>query len=81
MDTERTARSEGSAVFAFAVLFSYNGCVNEDLGKGASGMEETNAFSETVIQQLQQALLAWYRAHHRDLPWRREISAYRTWVS
>ena len=44
-------------------------------------MEETNAFSETVIQQLQQALLAWYRAHHRDLPWRREISAYRTWVS
>ena len=59
MDTERTARSEGSAVFAFAVLFSYNGCVNEDLGKGASGMEETNAFSETVIQQLQQALLAW----------------------
>ena len=68
-------------MFAFAVLFSYNGCVNEDLGKGASGMEETNAFSETVIQQLQQALLAWYRAHHRDLPWRREVSAYRTWVS
>ena len=68
-------------MFAFAVLFSYNGCVNEDLGKGASGMEETNAFSETVIQQLQQALLAWYRAYHRDLPWRREVSAYRTWVS
>jgi len=26
-------------------------------------------------------LLAWYDANQRDLPWRREISAYRTWVS
>ncbi|WP_419804833.1 A/G-specific adenine glycosylase [Terriglobus sp.] len=27
------------------------------------------------------ALLAWYRRHARDLPWRREPSPYRTWVS
>jgi len=26
-------------------------------------------------------LLAWYRAHKRDLPWRREVSLYRTVVS
>jgi len=26
-------------------------------------------------------LLTWYRAHARDLPWRREVSAYRTLVS
>jgi len=27
------------------------------------------------------ALLAWYRRHHRDLPWRRDRDAYRVWVS
>lgn len=26
-------------------------------------------------------LTAWYRANKRDLPWRRQISAYRVWVS
>lgn len=26
-------------------------------------------------------LLAWYRKARRDLPWRREVSPYRTWVS
>ncbi|HXT00619.1 MAG TPA: A/G-specific adenine glycosylase, partial [Elusimicrobiota bacterium] len=27
------------------------------------------------------ALLKWYRRARRDMPWRREISPYRTWVS
>jgi A/G-specific adenine glycosylase len=27
------------------------------------------------------ALLAWYRRHRRDLPWRRHPDAYRVWVS
>ncbi|GAA3750642.1 A/G-specific adenine glycosylase MutY [Terriglobus aquaticus] len=27
------------------------------------------------------ALLAWYRRHARDLPWRRDPDPYRTWVS
>lgn len=27
------------------------------------------------------ALLAWYRRARRDMPWRREVSPYRTWVS
>ena len=27
------------------------------------------------------ALLAWYDAHRRSLPWRDEVSPYRTWVS
>ncbi len=26
-------------------------------------------------------LLRWYRARRRDLPWRRDVSPYRTWVS
>ncbi|MBI3565439.1 MAG: A/G-specific adenine glycosylase, partial [Elusimicrobia bacterium] len=27
------------------------------------------------------ALLSWYRRHRRDMPWRREVTPYRTWVS
>lgn len=42
---------------------------------------EGKAFSEEEIRQLQEKLLTWYRQHRRDLPWRREVSAYRTWVS
>jgi A/G-specific adenine glycosylase len=26
-------------------------------------------------------LLAWFRRHKRDLPWRRQVSPYRTWIS
>ena len=31
--------------------------------------------------QLRRALLRWYDAHHRDLPWRRDVDPYRVWVS
>lgn len=27
------------------------------------------------------ALRRWYRSHARDLPWRREVTPYRTWIS
>jgi A/G-specific adenine glycosylase len=30
---------------------------------------------------LQNRLLSWYRASKRDLPWRKDVSPYRTWVS
>lgn len=30
---------------------------------------------------LQRPLLAWYRRHRRDLPWRRDQDPYRVWVS
>ena len=30
---------------------------------------------------LAEPLLIWYRENARDLPWRREISPYRVWVS
>jgi A/G-specific adenine glycosylase len=33
------------------------------------------------LASLQQALLSWYRARRRDLPWRRGVTPYRTWVS
>jgi A/G-specific adenine glycosylase len=33
------------------------------------------------IQLLRKKLIAWYMAHHRDLPWRRSKNAYRIWVS
>ena len=34
-----------------------------------------------ILQKLTSPLLAWYDAHRRDLPWRREGNAYGTWVS
>lgn len=33
------------------------------------------------LKQLVQPLLDWYAVNRRHLPWREEISAYRTWVS
>jgi A/G-specific adenine glycosylase len=33
------------------------------------------------LQRFQRALLAWYDAHRRDLPWRRTRDPYRIWVS
>ena len=35
----------------------------------------------TPLQLLPSALLAWYDEGHRSLPWRDEVSPYRTWVS
>ena len=33
------------------------------------------------LKQLPDVLLPWYDAHRRTLPWREEVSPYRTWVS
>jgi len=33
------------------------------------------------IAEMRQALLTWYRANRRDLPWRRNSEAYAVWVS
>ena len=33
------------------------------------------------LKQVSDALLAWYDRNRRVLPWREEVSAYRTWVS
>jgi A/G-specific adenine glycosylase len=41
----------------------------------------TLLLSEHNVHNLRQALLAWYDAHRRDLPWRRDADAYRVWVS
>ena len=38
-----------------------------------------NAFRQ--LKNLPGVLLPWYDAHRRDLPWRDEVSPYRTWVS
>ncbi len=34
-----------------------------------------------TIEEMQTALLAWFRQRSRDLPWRRESDPYRIWVS
>ena len=33
------------------------------------------------LNRLPGALLSWYREKRRVLPWREQVSAYRTWVS
>ena len=33
------------------------------------------------LNQITSPLLAWYDANRRALPWREEVSPYRTWVS
>ena len=33
------------------------------------------------LPPLPEALLPWYAAHARDLPWRRDVTPYRVWVS
>ncbi len=37
--------------------------------------------SEAQLRQLRRALLAWYDAYRRDLPWRRNADPYRVWIS
>ncbi len=37
--------------------------------------------SALSLIQLRRALLAWYDAHRRDLPWRESTDPYRVWVS
>ena len=36
---------------------------------------------ENPLSQLPIPLLGWYQTHARDLPWRREVTPYRVWVS
>ena len=41
----------------------------------------TLPLSPRKIHDLRHALLTWYDAHRRDLPWRRDTDPYRVWVS
>ncbi len=34
-----------------------------------------------ILKRMAEPLVAWYRENKRDLPWRKEISAYHVWVS
>ena len=43
--------------------------------------KENGARGNSRIKPLAARLLAWYREHRRDLPWRENVNAYRVWVS
>ncbi len=43
--------------------------------------QQTSLFSPLPPEDAVQALLDWYRANARDLPWRRDITPYRVWIS
>src|SRR3954454_9751140 len=44
-------------------------------------MPQAVIISPTQMRQLRSALLRWYDANRRDLPWRRTRDPYRIWVS
>jgi A/G-specific adenine glycosylase len=38
-------------------------------------------FTPRALKSFQRRLLAWFRAHQRDLPWRASRDPYRVWVA
>ena len=44
-------------------------------------MEQQELTMENIFARLPAALLPWYRANARDLPWRKTEDPYRIWVS
>lgn len=44
-------------------------------------LSEAGPGSEPVRRAFQETLTAWFAQHRRDLPWRRDRSPYRVWVS
>lgn len=44
-------------------------------------MKSAAALAPQQIASLRRSLLAWYRAHRRDLPWRRSRDPYRIWLA
>ena len=40
-----------------------------------------SGFEKQHLQRFREQLLAWYRSHHRPLPWRTTRDPYRIWVS
>jgi len=49
--------------------------------RNSSKRQSSSAFSSDRKRSLRRRLLAWYRAHARDLPWRRSSDPYRVWIS
>ena len=43
--------------------------------------QESGRESEEVLHHIVKPVVAWFREHKRDLPWRRNPDAYRVWVS
>ena len=47
----------------------------------ASAASSTVRFGADDVREMRAALLIWYEAHKRDLPWRATRDPYRIWVS
>ncbi len=50
-------------------------------GKEAVEICEMTAEETALLARLQEPLIAWYDCNKRDLPWRRDITPYRVWLS
>lgn len=44
-------------------------------------MGNDTTFSAAIIRVRREHLLAWFDRHERDLPWRRHVSLYGTWIA
>jgi A/G-specific adenine glycosylase len=58
---------------------------NVDDGPAGNAMDEAKAYAigdaRASIRRVRDALLAWYDANRRDLPWRRTRDPYAIWIS
>lgn len=72
---EALAEAEGNGV----KIIAYDCFVTED---SIEIQDEVKVILENPqYYEMANPLVSWYRENKRDLPWRKEISAYRVWVS
>lgn len=49
--------------------------------RASGGRTPDAALALDAVEGLREPLLAWFRVHQRDLPWRRSRDPYRVWIS
>ena len=49
--------------------------------EAALGLSLSGEEAGGLLRQAGEPLVSWFRKNARDLPWRREPTAYRVWVS
>ena len=77
------ANGNGSAASNIHSLFSAAAWCGRAIKCQISPMKAHSSKPEKFVsaQDLRRALLAWYDAHARELPWRKDKHPYRVWVS
>lgn len=69
----KRAKAAGVHILAYDCIVSENSI--------SIGQNVPVVLENPLLKECAEPLVKWYQKHKRDLPWRREISAYRVWVS